>query len=51
MRGWHFTVSKSASNAPSGRAELAVWQAAVSVLGWLDQLVKEDKAISLGGDG
>jgi hypothetical protein len=51
MLGWHFTVYKSASNEPGGRAELAVWQAAVSGLQWLDQLVKEEKAISLGGDG
>ena len=51
MLGWHFTIEKERRTEAPGRTELAVWQAEVSGLGWLDQLVKEEKAISLGGDG
>ena len=56
MLGWHFIVHKSpckeSAEAPNGRpTQMAVWQADGSGLGWLDQLVGEKKAISLGGDG
>jgi hypothetical protein len=51
MLGWHFTIEKKHCGEASGFVKLAVWQAAVSGLQWLDQLVKEEKAISLGGDG
>lgn len=51
MLGWHFTIEKKRCGEAPGFITLAVWQAAVSGLHWLDQLVKEEKAISLGGDG
>ena len=58
MTGWHISVyrqtDKGASPATpeSPRGErLAVWQTGDGGLGWIYGLVKEGKAIDLGGDG
>ena len=51
MLGWHFTIEKRRCGEDRGIIELAVWQAGIDGLGWVDQLVKEGKVISLGGDG
>jgi hypothetical protein len=56
--GWHISVYRqqtdgsapAAFGAPHG-TRLAVWQAALGGLGWLDELVKLQKAIDLGGNG
>lgn len=58
MLGWHISVYKQIDNgavpatfdSPHG-TRLAVWQTGVSGLGWLDELVKQGKAIDLGGTG
>ncbi len=58
MLGWHITVSRQAR--PSSRrpgkhakdgARLAVWQADVAGLDWIDHLVHEGNAVSFGGNG
>lgn len=51
MLGWYFTIEKKRSNDATDVIELAVWQTGIDGLDWVDQLVKEEKAISLGGDG
>ena len=58
MRGWHISVHRqpdggvtpARSESPMG-SRLAVWQADVWGLDWVDELVKVEKAIDLGGDG
>lgn len=56
MLGWHiFIRQQAAGNAhdeprPSGPT-LASWEAGLRGLDWLDALVEEGKAASLGGDG
>jgi len=37
-------------NSPKG-IHLAIWQAGSNGLDWIDELVKEEKAIDLGGNG
>ena len=56
--GWHISVFKQQNEgtAPacagaSPGTQLAVWQANVRGLDWLDALVRQQRAILLGGDG
>ena len=58
MLGWKISVyrqeSGGASPASFGAAHgtrLAVWQTGLGGLDWIDELVKQQKAISLGGNG
>jgi hypothetical protein len=56
--GWHISVYRQQSDgttpaafgAPHG-TRLAVWQAGLHGLKWLDELVEQGKAIDLGGNG
>jgi hypothetical protein len=58
MLGWHISVyrqtnggeSPAMTNSPEG-TRLAVWQAGVGGLDWLDELVKTGNAVNLGGNG
>jgi hypothetical protein len=56
--GWHISVYRQQNDgtAPASfdtkdGARLAVWQTGLGGLDWIDQLVKEQKAIDLGGNG
>jgi len=56
--GWHISVyrqendgSTPASFGAKHGTRLAVWQTGLGGLEWLDDLVKQQKAISLGGSG
>src|SRR6266436_3712887 len=56
--GWHIRVYRQqkdgSSPAVAGAAHgtrLAVWQTGVGGLDWLDDLVRQEKAIDLGGNG
>ena len=56
--GWHISVyrqqndgSAPASFTSAEGTRLAVWQAGLYGLEWIDELVKQQEAISLGGDG
>lgn len=58
MLGWHITIYRQeangdspASSGASAGATLAVWQAGISGLNWLDALVGKGLAVSLGGNG
>jgi hypothetical protein len=58
MLGWHISVyrQKDGGAIPATAASpegmrLAVWQTGLGGLGWLDELVKSDQAIDLGGNG
>lgn len=56
--GWHISVyrqhtdgsSPASFGAPNGD-RLAVWQTGLGGLDWLDDLVRQQKAIDLGGNG
>ncbi len=58
MLGWHITVyrqeggcdSPASFEAPTG-ATLAVWQADIGGLKWIDALVDKGLAVCLGGNG
>jgi hypothetical protein len=56
MLGWHIFITRQAPGStpaeprPSGPA-LASWEAGLGGLNWLDALVEEGKAVSLGGNG
>jgi hypothetical protein len=58
MLGWHISIyrqtdggaSPAGADSPGGK-RLAVWQAGLGGLGWIEALVKEGKAIDLGGNG
>ena len=58
MLGWHISVYRQADKiaspatamSPQGR-RLAVWQTGLNGLDWISELVKDGKAIDLGGDG
>ena len=58
MLGWHVTIyrqetggsSPSSFEAPTG-ATLAVWQTDIGGLNWIDVLVQQGLAVSLGGNG
>ena len=56
--GWHISVyrqqndgSVPASFGAAHGTRLAVWQTGLGGLDWLDRLVKQQKAIDLGGNG
>ncbi len=56
--GWHISVyqqqNDSSTPAVFGATHgtrLAVWQTGISGLDWLDELVKQQHAIALGGNG
>ena len=56
--GWHISVyrqqndgSSPASFGAGHGARLAVWQTGLGGLDWLDDLVKQQNAIDLGGNG
>jgi hypothetical protein len=58
MLGWNISVYRQAdpSDAPATRdspcgARLAVWQAGLYGLQWIEELVTQGKAISLSGNG
>ena len=58
MLGWNIGVYRQQNDgtAPAsfGAAQgprLAVWQTGVGGLNWIDELVKQQKAVSLGGNG
>lgn len=58
MLGWHISVYRQedggrapASFGAAHGTRLAVWQTGLGGLDWIDALVKEQKAISLGGNG
>ena len=58
MLGWHISLYRIADGVQpqSGAAfqlgaRLAVWQAGASGLDWLDALVRDGKALLLGGNG
>lgn len=58
MLGWHISVFRQATNfeePPSFEsdrgARIAVWQAGLDGLNWVDELIEEGKASLLGGNG
>jgi hypothetical protein len=57
MLGWHITLYKLIDGSVPGKIDspqgnkLAVWQSGLSGLDWINKLVKERKAIHLGGNG
>ena len=58
MLGWHISVYRQqdggdmpAAFGASRGARLAVWQADVGGLRWLDELVSQEGAVDLGGGG
>lgn len=58
MLGWHISVYRQTSDgsAPASfgamhGARLAVWQTGLGGLEWIDELVRDGIAISLGGNG
>ncbi|MGE0560049.1 MAG: hypothetical protein AB7O69_17440 [Burkholderiales bacterium] len=55
MLGWEIFVHRqlpgeSLEN-PSNESRLATWRTSIGGLDWLDKLVKEGKAVDLGGNG
>src|SRR5688572_11215799 len=58
MMGWHISIyrqteggaSPAAAETPHG-IRLAVWQTGSNGLDWIDELVRDGKAIDLGGCG
>jgi hypothetical protein len=58
MLGWHISIYRQTDGgggpatavSPTGK-RLAVWQTGLGGLDWIDELVKNGKAISLGGNG
>jgi hypothetical protein len=58
MIGWHISVYRQTDKrtlpatpeSPEGK-RLAVWQTGLDGLNWISNLVKEGKAIDLGGNG
>jgi hypothetical protein len=58
MLGWHISIyrqtndgSSSATVEPPEGTRLAVWQTGLGGLDWVQELVKANKAIDLGGNG
>lgn len=58
MLGWHISVyrkpghrSEPAQFDTAADARLAVWQGGLAALGWIDDLIRDSNAQSLGGDG
>ena len=57
MLGWNISVyrleqeaARATTTSPTG-VRLAVWQTGLDGLDWIDELVKEGKAMNLGGNG
>jgi hypothetical protein len=57
MLGWNISVYRleqgavrATTKTPTG-VRLAVWQTGLDGLDWIDELVKEGKAMNLGGNG
>jgi hypothetical protein len=57
MLGWNISVYKleqgavrATTKSPTG-VRLAVWQTGLDGLDWIDELVKDGKAMNLGGNG
>ena len=57
MLGWNISVYRlehgavrATTKSPTG-VRLAIWQTGLDGLDWLDELVKEGKAVNLGGNG
>ena len=57
MLGWNISVYRleqgavpATTKSPTG-LRLAIWQTGLDGLDWLDELVKEGKAVNLGGNG
>jgi hypothetical protein len=57
MLGWNISVYRleqeavrATTTSPTG-VRLAVWQTGLDGLDWIDELVKEGKAMNLGGNG
>ena len=58
MLGWHVSIyrqtdgggSPAAAGSPTGD-RLAAWQTGLGGIDWIDELVKNGKAINLGGNG
>jgi hypothetical protein len=58
MLGWHISIyrqtdegaSPASAKSPGG-TRIAVWQASLDALEWLNELVKAGRAIDLGGNG
>ena len=48
--GWYVLVFRKGADAPK-QLPLALWETGVFGLEWLDDLVKAEKAVNLGGDG
>lgn len=58
MQGWHISVYRLPDDAPTPPGldalvadRIAVWQAGVKGLDWLDDLVRRNRALLLGGNG
>ena len=58
MLGWHISVYKQTENVSSAATEtssmglrLAVWQVDLDGLSWIHELVRNGKAVNLGGNG
>src|SRR4029079_18404387 len=58
MLGWHISVyrqqndgSLPASFGAAHGTRLAVWQTGLRGLDWIDELVQQQRALSLGGNG
>ncbi len=58
MLGWHIIVFRQDNSGVSPAtftskegSRLAVWQTGLHGLNWIDELVKEAKAVDLGGNG
>ena len=58
MLGWHISVYRQADggkspakNESTQGARIAVWQTGLEGLSWLDDLVKMNQAVDLGGNG
>jgi hypothetical protein len=58
MLGWHISVyrqqndgSSPASFGAAHGTRLAVWQTGLGGLGWIYELVEQQKAVNLGGNG
>lgn len=58
MLGWHISIYRqiddgalpATTESPTG-TRLAVWQTGLGGLDWIEELVKADKAVDLGGNG
>ena len=57
MLGWkiyifrHVPDQRDADELSTKEVQLAIWQASINGIDWLDELVRQGKAEDLGGDG